>query len=139
MVAEEVRNLALRAAEVAKSTSSLIEKTVIEVTESEKTAKETEAVFAEVADLLNGIAVSSSEQAVGIDQLNTSMAEMDKVVQSNAATAGETADASEKMSEQAGRMIATVEQLVMLVGDRGGDARNTVSEAAEGTGALPRR
>ena len=69
-----------------------------------------------IGELVGEIAAASVEQSQGIEQVNTAVAEMDKVVQSNAANAEESASASEEMSAQAEQMKAMVGDLVALVG-----------------------
>ncbi len=76
------------------------------------------------------IAAASQEQAQGIDQVNTAVAQMDKVTQQNAANAEESASASEELSAQAESMKQAVEELVSLVGG---------SEANTGIGKTGRR
>ena len=71
-----------------------------------------------VGEQVGGIAAASGEQAQGIDQVNTAVSEMDKVTQSNAANAEETASASEELSAQAEQMQFIVAQLVELVRGR---------------------
>ena len=61
-----------------------------------------------VGDLAGDIAVASSEQAQGIEQINTGVAEMDKVVQANAVGAEETASASEEMKGLVNELIKMV-------------------------------
>jgi len=70
-------------------------------------------------DLVSEIAAASQEQAQGIDQVNTAVAQMDKVTQQNAANAEESASASEELSAQAESMKEVVGQLVALVGGGG--------------------
>jgi methyl-accepting chemotaxis protein len=65
------------------------------------------------------IAAASQEQAQGIEQINKAVAEMDKVVQRNAASAEESASASEEMSAQTEQMKSHVLELIVLVGGRG--------------------
>ena len=60
-------------------------------------------------------AAASREQAQGIDQVNTAVAEMDKVVQQNASNAEESASASEELSSQAQELNAMVAQLIGIV------------------------
>jgi methyl-accepting chemotaxis protein len=74
-----------------------------------------------VATLIAEIAAASKEQSQGIDQVNTAVAEMDKVVQNNAANAEESASASEELSSQAQELNAMVSQLVTIVGGSGQD------------------
>ncbi|HBA85912.1 MAG TPA: hypothetical protein DCZ95_17650 [Verrucomicrobia bacterium] len=124
VVAEEVRNLARRSAEAAKNTADLIEG-------AQKNSEQGVAVTSEVAQSLNGIkeasnkvavliaeiAAASKEQSLGLDQVNTAVSEMDKVVQQNAANAEESASASEELSSQAQELNAMVAQLMTMVGD----------------------
>jgi len=122
VVAGEVRNLAMRAAEAAKSTSDLIENTIKavkngnELTQSTKDAfKENMGISVKVGELVQEIAAASSEQAQGIEQVNRAVAEMDKVVQQVAASAEESASASEEMSAQSLHMRSIVDELVTVV------------------------
>jgi methyl-accepting chemotaxis protein len=98
VVADEVRNLAMRSAEAANNTTSLIEGTVKKVMEGSELATRTNESFSRVAvssakvgDLLGDIAVASTEQAEGIEQINKAISEMDVVIQQNAANAEELA------------------------------------------------
>lgn len=61
------------------------------------------------------IAAASNEQAQGIEQVNKAVTEMDRVVQLNAASAEESASASEEMYAQAEQMKVFVGDLVGLV------------------------
>ncbi len=60
---------------------------------------------------------------------------MDKVTQSNAATAEESASASEEMSAQAQEMKAMVSELIALVGGSGHDAVHNHASASHTPGA----
>ena len=123
VVANEVRNLAMRAAEAAKNTAGLIEGTVKKVKEGSELVERTNGAFTEVsksaakvADLVSEIAAASSEQAQGIDQVNKAVSEMDKVTQQNAANAEESASASEEMNAQAEQMKSIAGELQGIVG-----------------------
>ena len=123
VVAEEVRNLARRAADAAKNTSELIETSQRQADASVGVVENLTKAFAgiqessgKVAVLVSEIAAASKEQAQGIDQVNTGVAEMDKVVQQNAANAEESASASEELSSQAQELHAMVADLLALVG-----------------------
>ncbi len=125
VVAEEVRNLAMRAAEAAKNTSGLIEGTVRKIQEGSELVGETSEAFGEVAgsaakvgELVGEIAAASSEQAQGIDQINKAVTEMDKVTQQTAASAEESASASEEMTAQAQQMKSYVADLTAVIGGR---------------------
>lgn len=72
----------------AKNTASLIEGTVNKVKAGSQTVGATAAAFAELAGhtvkvsgLVAEIAAASTEQAQGIDQVNSSVSEIDKVTQ----------------------------------------------------------
>ncbi len=67
-------------------------------------------------DLISEIAAASQEQAQGIDQVNTAVAQMDKVTQQNAANAEESASAAEELSSQAESMNDIVGELIAMVG-----------------------
>lgn len=127
VVAEEVRNLAQRSAEAAKNTATLIE-------DSQKNADNGVKVSSEVAEILNQIVASthkvtqlnadvatgSDEQAQGIEQINIAVSQMDRVTQSNAANAEESASASEELSAQAKELNEMVSVLVQIVGNHAG-------------------
>jgi methyl-accepting chemotaxis protein len=126
VVANEVRNLAMRAAEAAKNTSVLIEGTVKKVREGSELVERTGGAFSEVsksaakvAGLVAEIAAASSEQAQGIDQINKAVTEMDKVTQQTAANAEESASASEEMNAQAEQMKEVAGEIMRIVGSGG--------------------
>ncbi len=125
VVAEEVRNLAIRSADAAPNTSDLIESTVKKTTDGTELVSRTNEAFSEVSasaakvgELVAEIAAASNEQAQGIDQVNIAVTEIDRVVQQNAANSEESASASEKMNAQAEQMKLFVGDLVALVGGK---------------------
>jgi methyl-accepting chemotaxis protein len=139
VVAEEVRNLAMRSAEAAKNTSDLIGNTVNSAKEGAKLNEEANEAFkknAEVVDkisnLVSEIAAASQEQAQGINQINNAIVEMDKVTQKTAANAEESASASEEMSAQAEGMKKLVTDLITLVGGRNNGADTYGKSNGEG-------
>jgi methyl-accepting chemotaxis protein len=136
VVANEVRNLAVRAADAARNTAGLIEGTVHKVTEGSGLVIKTNKEFRRIAEtvtrsggLVGEIAAASREQALGIEQINNAVAEMNRVTQQNSATAEDSASASEEMASQAAQMRGLVGNIVVLVdGGRGGaetEARRT--------------
>jgi methyl-accepting chemotaxis protein len=129
VVADEVRNLAMRAAEAAKNTAQLIEGTVKKVNDGSQLVTVTNEAFTKVAqssakvgDLIAEISAASREQSGGIDQVNIAITEMDKVVQQNAANAEESASAAEEMNAQAEQLRDYVNELVMMVTGKSGQA-----------------
>ena len=122
VVADEVRNLAHRAAEAAKSTESLIDATIEEIQKSSSLTSVTQKAFQQnmeiamkIGVLVNEIAAASQEQTQGIQQISKAVAEMDKVVQMNAANAEESSAAAEELNAQAEQMKEYVQNLVALV------------------------
>ncbi len=108
VVAEEVRNLAARSANAAKETTDMIENSIRKAEGGTKIANETAAALAgivenagKVASLINSIAVSSNEQATGIEQINIGLMQISQVVQTNSATSEEGAASSEELASQA--------------------------------------
>jgi methyl-accepting chemotaxis protein len=81
-----------------------------------------------VGELVADIAAASNEQSQGIGQVNTAVTEMDKVVQTNAANAEESASASEEMNAQAEQMKGMVNELIAIVnGSANGAGRMLLS------------
>jgi len=126
VVAAEVRNLAMRAAEAARNTSHLIDGTVKRIIQGSDLVVKTGEAFSEVAkgthkvgELVSEIAISSREQAQGIEQVNKAVDGMDKIAQRNAANAEESASTSEELSAQAVQMKDIVSAMVKLVGENG--------------------
>ncbi len=124
-VADEVRNLALRAADAARNTTDLIEGTVKKIKIGSEIVGRTNEAFSKVStgakkvgEIIGEIKAASYEQSQGIEQINKAITEMEKVVQKNAANAEESASASEEMNAQAETLKGFVRQLTSLVGDR---------------------
>jgi len=125
VVADEVRNLAMRAAEAAKNTSGMIENTIRVVKKSNELTILTQEAFKEnvevagsVGALVDEIAMASQEQSEGIRQINTAVSEMNKVIQSNAANAEESASAAEELNAQSEQMKNYVNDLAAVVSGR---------------------
>lgn len=120
VVAEEVRNLAQRSAQAAKNTADMISESVKNAEEGVQIATEVSKSFETIAgsakkvnDLIAEIAAASQEQAQGIDQVNTAVAQMDKVTQQNAANSEESASAAEELSSQAEELQNMVAQFAL--------------------------
>lgn len=108
VVAEEVRNLAMRSAEAAKHTQSLIEKSAQKVLEGTQianmTAKALEGVSMQIREADQTVAqidAASTAQLTAITQIEQSIERVSSVVQTNSATAEESAASSEELSAQA--------------------------------------
>lgn len=143
VVADEVRNLAQRAAQAAKETTTLIEGAVNNAREGTQVAGEVGKALAaivqdasKVSTLIDGITKASEEQAQGVEQVNTAVGQMDKVTQSNAAGAEESASASEELAAQAQAVKGMVADLISLVG---GTTRRAVETAPVTKAVLQRQ
>jgi methyl-accepting chemotaxis protein len=133
VVADEVRGLALRAAQAAHSTGELIEESIARATAgTRRVAEATAAVEGMTASverlkqIVQGVRESSQQQAHGIDEISRAVAQIETVTQRAAATAEETAAGSEDLHGQAAASMAAVSDLGVLVGYRTG----VTSEAA---------
>jgi methyl-accepting chemotaxis protein len=123
VVADEVRNLAQRSAKSAKETALKIEDAISKSERGVQISGRVAASFTQIAgktrevdQFVAEIALASSEQAQGIQQVSVAVSQMDKVTQSNAATAEEAASASEELNSQAVSVSQTVAELERLVG-----------------------
>jgi len=136
VVAEEVRNLAQRSAEAARTTADMIEGSVKNADNGVAISKEVAESLGEIAegsrkvnDLVGEIAAASNEQSQGIDQISTAVTQMDQVTQSNAANAEESASASEELSAQAEELNRMVQDLQAIVGGRSGVGSTNATSA----------
>ncbi|OKY76739.1 MAG: hypothetical protein BM485_01320 [Desulfobulbaceae bacterium DB1] len=141
VVADEVRSLAMRATEAARNTATLIESTVEKVKRGEIIAGSSNETFNEVAtasrkigELINEISIASREQAQGVDQINKTISEMESVTQNNAASAEQSAAASEELKAQAFHMQEIV---LALQGILEGKSDGKAEAAGKNKGGAP--
>jgi methyl-accepting chemotaxis protein len=130
VVADEVRNLAQRAASAARETTGLIEDAVNRSRDGTAVAGEVGKALGaivsdatKVSDLIDSISKASDEQAQGVEQVNTAVSQMDKVTQQTASGAEESASAAEEMAAQSQAVKGMVNELMAMVNGGGsGDA-----------------
>ncbi|MDB5776894.1 MAG: hypothetical protein JWP38_3027 [Herbaspirillum sp.] len=115
VVATEVRGLAQRSAAAAKEIKSLIGTSVEKVDagtrlvgDAGSTMDELLASVKRVADLIGEISAASSQQSVGIEQVNSAIMQMDQVTQQNAALVEEAAASAELLQDQAHGLMQAV-------------------------------
>ncbi len=115
VVASEVRSLAQRSASAAKEIKDLINDSVAKVEDGSRYVDESGKALTEIMDAINRvstiiaeIASAGREQAIGIEQVNTAVTQMDEGTQQNAALVDEVAAASASLEDQA----ATLQDLV---------------------------
>ncbi|MGE0086186.1 MAG: methyl-accepting chemotaxis protein [Desulfococcaceae bacterium] len=135
VVAEEVRNLAMRSGEAAKNTASLIEASVEGIRSGTQLVFRANEAFGrvaqgsrKVAELLEEVTAASQDQAEGIRQVSRAMVEIDKVTQENAASVEETGAAIAEIEGQIKRIKDFVMELVSL---GGGKKKSIGSESRE--------
>lgn len=108
VVAEEVRSLAARSAKAASETTDMIEDSIRKVEQGTQIATRTAGAIKEivtdvgtVSGLVAGIAAASDEQSRGISTIDESLSQIEKVTQTNTASAEESAAGSQDLARQA--------------------------------------
>lgn len=108
VVAEEVRSLAARSAKAASETTEMIEDSINKVEQGTEIATRTAGALKDivsdvgkVSELVAGIASASDEQSRGIKTIDESLSQIDKVTQTNTASAEESAAGSQDLARQA--------------------------------------
>lgn len=124
VVADEVRNLAAKSSEAAKDTTALIENTINAVGNGNKIAEETSKSLEQVvnktaivAQKIQEIATATEEESNAIVQINIGVDQISSVVQTNSATAEESAASSEELSGQANMLNSLVSEFELLPED----------------------
>ncbi|HUC85912.1 MAG TPA: methyl-accepting chemotaxis protein, partial [Candidatus Acidoferrales bacterium] len=139
VVADEVRNLAQRSAQAARETTAKIEGAILKTAQGVQISQKVGAALDDIVikarqvdELASEVAAASREQTEGITQINTAVGQMDKVTQSNAANAEESAAAAEELSAQAEVMKRAVVNLMQLAGNRAGFHADSAADIRRG-------
>ncbi|MEJ2032934.1 MAG: methyl-accepting chemotaxis protein, partial [Deltaproteobacteria bacterium] len=118
VVAEEVRNLAKRSADAAKTTTVLLEQMVKSVTDGSKLASTAAEEFTtidisskRVVSMVSQVQIASVEQSQGLGLINSSMHRLDELIQRVAANSEESAGAAEELATQSQELQMIVRQL----------------------------
>ncbi len=111
VVAKEVRDLASRSSEASQMTTALIERSIQAVEQGTKIANETAQQLVsvvsgahEIVDVTDRIAKAANMQAESVFIVREQIRQISSVVQTNSATAEESAATSQQLSQQAGML-----------------------------------
>jgi methyl-accepting chemotaxis protein len=117
VVADEVRTLAGRSATAVNETTALIEDTISKASEGTRIAKQTSESFRTIieaiddnASLVGEVSAAMKEQMEEILKLNAQTAQINGVVDANAAVSEECAAAAQQLSAEAERLASLVGQ-----------------------------
>ncbi len=131
VVADEVRNLAQRSAQAAKDTAVLIEESMVKSGNGKARVDQVGAAIgvvtgqtAQIKNLIDEVHIGSQEQARGINEVGKAIAQMERVTQTTAANAEESAAAAEDLKAQSGTLNEIVESLTAMVGGVAADSAN---------------
>ena len=115
VVASEVRNLAQRSASAAREIKTLIQNSTARVQdgttlvdESGRHLNDIVSSVKKVAEIIGEMSAASAEQAKGLEQVTTTIHQLDEVTQGNSAMADEAASVAASMTQQAKQLLEFV-------------------------------
>ncbi len=136
VVASEVRTLAQRSGEAAKTIKDLIGKSTGHVEAGERLVGDTDTALTEIlegvrnlARTVEEIADASKEQTTGVEEVSSTVSQMDEMTQQNASMADKSAAAARGLTEQSETLIELVRFFTI------GDAPDSGSRSGARTGA----
>jgi methyl-accepting chemotaxis protein len=140
VVADEVRNLAQRSAQAAKDTAVLIEEAISSTDAGNKKVLQVAEAFnaltanvGSIKNLVDDVNAASKHQSNGIGQVTQAIVQMERVTQTSAATAEESAAACEQLNAQADITMGLVRQLEVLVSRDASQSGTAVGRRAKTT------
>jgi len=123
VVADEVRNLAQRSAQAARDTTALIEESIGKSSKGKlKLERVAEAVrsitdsAAKARTLVDEVKLGSEQQSRGIEHVAKAILHMEQVTQAAAASAQESATASDALERQSETLRSLVDELAVMIG-----------------------
>jgi methyl-accepting chemotaxis protein len=116
VVAQEVRNLAQRSSTAAKEINILITESVDKISSGTELVNKSGAALQEivksslsVSELVTSIAMATTQQSIGLEEINKAITQMDGITQQNAALVEETAATSENVNDHVRELIKQID------------------------------
>jgi methyl-accepting chemotaxis protein len=123
VVADEVRNLAQRCAQAARDTASLIEESIATSHDGNARLDQVAGAIRAMTDnsvrvksLVDDVSIGSQEQSRGMEQISRAVLHMEKVTQTTAAGAEQSAAAGAQLDGHAGDLRSLVHEMREMVG-----------------------
>ena len=139
VVASEVRALAQRSADAAKDVKARIAASTVQVEVGVELVNATGVALRgingrveEISAIVTTIAASAKEQAVGLQQVNTAISEMDGVTQQNAAMVEQATAATRSLAADADKLTEEVALFTLAEESAAGAARRRPAHLAQG-------
>lgn len=146
VVADAVRHLALRSSDAAKTSAALIEESIVASKAGAEDVKHVAERMAAITGnlgqlkgLVEQVSMASHQQAQGLDLASNSLNNIERVTQSTAESAKESAAASEALSMRAESTLTVLAAMKELVGARPAPAWTAAAPTGTPTPALERR
>ncbi len=132
VVADEVRALAMRCAQAAQETQGLMSQATTKSADGRAKVTHVSEIIqslgknaAEIATLIEGVDQGSREQERGMAQISRAITEMERVTQTSAASAEQSAAAAAQLNQQARVLRDAIDRLGALVGQRADRAQRS--------------
>jgi methyl-accepting chemotaxis protein len=140
VVADEVRSLAQRSAQAARDTAALIEESIARSQAGEQKVQIVTHSIATISTraaaartFVDAVSEATRQQSDGIVQVSQAIAEMERGTQCTAATAEESAAASEDLNAQVALSMQVASRLMRMVGNPDGSGVNAAPAARPDT------
>jgi methyl-accepting chemotaxis protein len=123
VVAAEVRSLAMRTTEASREIKHLIRDSMTKLEAGTQLVDDSGQALVnivksvkEMGGMVDQIATASAEQSTGVEQVNTAMAQIDRVTQTNSAQTEKLAETSQALSQQSGGLMLLVKEFNVKAG-----------------------